>query len=266
MKGAIIGDIVGSVYEFNNVRTKDFPLLTEQSTFTDDTVMTVAVMRTLTENPVSAPDAVLSRDFMHWMRYYGRLFPGRGYGGQFGRWLESDRPRPYYSCGNGSAMRVSPVAMAARGLQDCERLARLTSEITHNHPDGICGAQAAAGAAYLALHGGTKPEIKAYVEQFYPLKEEFDLYLEYGHPFDETCATTIPAAVQCFLASDGFEDCIRNAVAIGGDSDTIAAIAGAIAEGFYGVPDALDAKLWDTLDPRLRVPLKAFYRAYSTGK
>ena len=142
MKGAIIGDIVGSIYEFHNIKTKDFPLLSPNCFFTDDTVMTVAVAAALETAGVDAPDAVISRWMLKMMRGYGRTYPDRGYGGMFRRWLEERHPRPYYSSGNGSAMRVSPVAWFARSLEECEKLARLSAEITHNHPDGICGAQA----------------------------------------------------------------------------------------------------------------------------
>lgn len=146
MKGAIIGDIVGSIYEFHNIKTKDFPLFSPNCFFTDDTVMTVAVAAALETAGKDAPDAVISRWMLKMMRGYGRTYPNRGYGGMFRRWLEDRHPRPYYSSGNGSAMRVSPVAWFARSLEECEKLARMSAEITHNHPDGICGAQVTAGA------------------------------------------------------------------------------------------------------------------------
>ena len=165
MKGAIIGDIVGSIYEFHNIKTKDFPLFSPNCFFTDDTVMTVAVAAALETAGKDAPDAVISRWMLKMMRGYGRTYPDRGYGGMFRRWLEDRHPRPYYSSGNGSAMRVSPVAWFARSLEECEKLARMSAEITHNHPDGICGAQATAGAVYLALHGGTKDDIMNYASR-----------------------------------------------------------------------------------------------------
>lgn len=244
MKGTIIGDIVGSVYEFDNIKTKDFDLFPDDAFFTDDTVMTVAIMDTLNHYGPDSPDAVLAREFMSRMRDFGRHFPNRGYGGSFEDWLNSRRPRPYYSCGNGSAMRVSPVALAARSLEDCERLARITAELTHNHPDGICGAQATAGAVYLAFQGAAKSEIRNYVRRFY----DWDFTIDEIRPeyvfdhFAALCKGTVPYAVQCFLEADSFEDCIRNVISIGGDSDTLAAVAGPIAEGFFGIPD----KLWDS--------------------
>lgn len=241
MKGAIIGDIVGSIYEFHNIKTKDFPLFSPNCFFTDDTVMTVAVAAALETAGKDAPDAVISRWMLKMMRGYGRTYPDRGYGGMFRRWLEDRHPRPYYSSGNGSAMRVSPVAWFARSLDECEKLARMSAEITHNHPDGICGAQATAGAVYLALHGGTKDDIMEYVSRYY----DWDFCLDEIRPtytFDHFASInegTVPYAVEAFIESESFEDAIRNVVSIGGDSDTLAAITGAIAEAYYGVPDEL---------------------------
>ena len=251
MKGAIIGDIVGSIYEFHNIKTKDFPLLSPNCFFTDDTVMTVAVAAALETAGVDAPDAVISRWMLKMMRGYGRTYPDRGYGGMFRRWLEERHPRPYYSSGNGSAMRVSPVAWFARSLEECEKLARLSAEITHNHPDGICGAQATAGAVYLALHGGTKDDIMNYVSRYY----DWDFCLDEIRPkytFDHFASInegTIPYAVEAFIESESFEDAIRNTISIGGDSDTLAAITGAIAEAYYGVPD----ELWEQAKSYLEV-------------
>jgi ADP-ribosylglycohydrolase len=264
MKGAIIGDIVGSVYEFDNIKTKKFELFPEEAFFTDDTVMTIAVMDVLNHFLPDAPDAVLEREFMSKMRDYGRHFPGRGYGGSFEDWLNDRRPRPYYRCGNGSAMRVSPVAAAARDLQDCERLARLTAEITHNHPDGICGAQATAGAAYLAIHGGSKADIADYVHRFY----DWDFTIDEIRPeytfdhFAALCKGTVPYAVQCFLEAENFEDCIRNVISIGGDSDTLAAVAGPIAEGFFGVPHSHWHEAKKFLSPGLVRVVETFYDRY----
>ena len=251
MKGAIIGDIVGSIYEFHNIKTKDFPLLSPNCFFTDDTVMTVAVAAAWEAAGVDAPDAVISRWMLKMMRGYGRTCPDRVYGGMFRRWLEERHPRPYYSSGNGSAMRVSPVAWFARSLEECEKLARLSAEITHNHPDGICGAQATAGAVYLALHGGTKDDIMNYVSRYY----DWDFCLDEIRPkytFDHFASInegTIPYAVEAFIESESFEDAIRNTISIGGDSDTLAAITGAIAEAYYGVPD----ELWEQAKSYLEV-------------
>lgn len=244
MKGAIIGDIVGSIYEFHNIKEKDFPLFSRNCFFTDDTVMTVAVAAALETAARKAPDedvpdAVISNWMLKMMRGYGRTYPDRGYGRGFQKWLDDRHPHPYYSSGNGSAMRVSPCAWFARSLEDCERLAKLSAEITHNHPDGICGAQATAGAVYLALHGGTGNDIMNYVSRYY----DWDFCLDEIRPtykFDHFASTnegTVPYAVQAFIESESFEDAICNAISIGGDSDTLAAITGAIAEAYYGVPD-----------------------------
>ena len=162
-------------------------------------------------------------------------YAGCGYGGRFFEWMYSDDPKPYHSYGNGSAMRVSPVAWFARSLEECERLARLTAEPTHDHPDGIAGAQATAGAVYLARHGADKAAIKAYVEKYYKIDFTLDEIRD-TYTFNEICAGTVPYAVEAFLESDSFEDCIRNTISIGGDSDTLAAVSGAIAEAYYGTP------------------------------
>lgn len=276
MKGAIIGDIVGSVYEFANIKTKDFDLFEADDFFTDDTVMTVAVagaLESVLDMPGNrkieeAPDAVISRWMMKMMVDYGQMYPDRGYGGAFRKWLWDRYPKPYYSCGNGSAMRVSPVAWFAESLADCERLARLSAEVSHNHPDGICGAQATAGAVYLALHGGSKDDIMRYVERYY----EWDFCLDEIRPeyrfdhFAATCEGTVPYAVEAFLESESFEDTIRNVVSIGGDTDTLGAIAGAIAEAYYGVPDDLWQQARAFLDERLDAAVDRFYRYVKAAK
>ncbi len=255
MYGAIMGDTVGSVYEWHNIKTKDFPLFGSRCHFTDDSVLTVAVADALA-NEVEAGRFDTNTDeewrevFERYLHRYGNVFHGRGYGGGFRRWLHSDDPKPYNSCGNGSAMRVSAVGHFARSLEECERLARLSAEPTHNHPDGVAGAQATAGAVWLALHGGTKEAIKAYVDRFYG--EEARAYAKRNglsaftldeirplYTFDKyasICRGTVPFAVQAFLESESFEDCLRCTVSIGGDTDTLGAISGAIAEAYYGFP------------------------------
>ena len=187
-------------------------------------------------------------------------YPGRGYGGKFSRWVHCSDYEPYNSCGNGSAMRVSPVAWVAQTLEECENLAKYSAEVTHNHPDGIAGAQATAGACWLGLHGATKSEIKMYVEKYYKLDFTLDEIRQdyyFGH-FQALNAGTVPYAVEAFLESTDFEDCIRNTISIGGDSDTLGAIAGAIAEGFYGVPDEIWAEAEKYLDENLRDLVRQF--------
>ena len=266
MKGAIIGDIIGSVYEFDNIKTKNFPLWDEKNGFfTDDSVMTIAVMDALLHRGSAKNDSMFIQLVEAYMRAWGQAYPGRGYGGHFLEWLLDDNAKPYYSCGNGSAMRVSPVAMAANSLEEAEHLALLTALPTHNHPDGIAGAQASAGAVYLALHGAGKEEIKTYVEQYYPMDftlDEIRPKYHFGHR-EELNVGTVPYAVEAFLEATDFEDCIRNVVSIGGDTDTLAAIAGPIAEAFFGIPDALWEKAKTYMDERTLDRIDKFYQRFS---
>ena len=262
--GAIVGDIVGSIYEFANIKTKDFPLFHRDSFATDDSIMTLAIAQALIDAVHSGRFDEMSDDewrslFQDSMIDIGRPHPYCGYGGSFRSWMYSDDPQPYHSRGNGSAMRVSPVAWFARSLEECERLARLTAEPTHDHPDGIAGAQATAGATYLALHGATKDEIKQYVEKYYKIDftlDEIRPDYHFGH-FQALCEGTVPYAVEAFLESTDYEDCIRNTISIGGDSDTLAAISGAIAEGFYGVPTKYRGAVLGRLSGELRDILRS---------
>ncbi|MBQ9268953.1 MAG: ADP-ribosylglycohydrolase family protein [Oscillospiraceae bacterium] len=234
MYGAIIGDTIGSVYEFDNVKTKDFPLFSEYSSFTDDSVMTVAVAAALLRWKKDGAD--LHSAMVEEMQGFGRLYPHPkgAYGGRFSQWLRSDDPRPYNSLGNGSAMRVSPCGLMAESLAEALELAAISAEVTHNHPEGIKGAQATAAAIYLARTGSSIPEIRAYIsDNFYPLDRTLD-EIRPDYSFDETCQGTVPEAITAFLESGSFEDAIRNAISLGGDSDTIGAITGAIAWAYYG--------------------------------
>lgn len=231
MYGAIIGDIVGSVYEFNNIKTKKFPLFSERSIYTDDSIMTIAVAKSLMESRDN--QSSFKKTLIKNMREYGRKYPHAGYGGMFAQWLASDNPVPYNSFGNGSAMRVSPCGLIAVTLQEALDLARASAEVTHNHPEGIKGAQATAAAIFLAKTGKSKDEIKEYIEgNFYKLSATIDEIRPEYH-FNETCQNTVPQAILAFLESDDYEDAIRNAVSLGGDSDTLAAITGSIAWAFY---------------------------------
>ena len=284
MLGAIVGDIVGSVYEWHNIKTKDFPLFRDDCFFTDDTVMTCAVA-----------EAVMNGggrdDFIDAMKKYGRMYPDAGYGGRFGAWLFSDDREPYGSYGNGSAMRVSPCAWAmdcgfcARtGMWPSEgrAMARRSAEVTHDHPEGVKGALATADAIFMCRYyfGGyygdyeepidddpaeCKRRVKEHVEREhgYDLSRSLD-DIRPVYTYDVTCQGTVPQAIAAFLESDGFEDAIRNAISLGGDSDTLAAITGSIAEAAYGIPgwirdealSRLDAPLFDVVERWERMQMR----------
>ena len=247
MLGAIIGDVVGSVYEFNNTKDYYFHLLTPRSKFTDDTVMTLAVAKWLTEDKTHSHEYLVQC-----MRELGLKYPWAGYGGSFKRWLIEREPKPYNSWGNGSGMRVSPVGFYAKSLDEALDLAKISAEVTHNHPEGIKGAQAVAAAIFLARTGHDKAEIKAYVEREfgYDLSRTCDeIRPTYHHV--ENCQETVPQAITAFLESTDFEDALRTAVSLGGDSDTLAAITGSIAEAFYGVPEELRQECRKRLTPEL---------------
>lgn len=238
MLGAIIGDIVGSLYEFESPKTKDIELFAEGCRLTDDSIMTIAIGCACADS-----DLHNEKDFkssvIWYMRRIGRQYPKAGYGGMFYRWLISDVMPAYNSFGNGSAMRVSPVAWVADSLEQAETLAKWSAEVTHNHPEGIKGAQAVAAAVYLAKQGKTKGEIKEHIENhYYALNFTLD-EIRPNYSFDVTCQGSVPQAIQCFLESVDFEDAVRNAISLGGDGDTIAAMAGAIAEAYYGIPEEI---------------------------
>lgn len=223
--GAIAGDVIGSVYEFNNTRTTDFPLFKRETTFTDDTVMTIAIA-----------DAILhNKDFAQTILDYGKRYPNRGYGTSFFKWLTHDTPAPpYNSWGNGSAMRVSAVGFAYNDLDTVLKKAEKTAVVTHNHPEGIKGAQATAAAIFLARTGKNKAEIKAYIEQKFGYDLDFTLdEIRPTFPFDESCQGTVPQSIIAFLESTDYDSAIRLAISLGGDSDTIACITGGIAIAFY---------------------------------
>ena len=254
MLGAIVGDIIGSAYEFKNTKRKEFHLFTPKSKFTDDTVMTLAVARWLCDDKEHCKETLVQR-----MQELGRRYPTAGYAGSFMRWLYNPEPQPYNSYGNGSAMRVSPVAFYAHSLQEALGLAKISAEVTHNHSEGIKGAQAIASSIYLARHGATKREIKSYVEEnfHYDLSQQLnDIRPTYS--YDMSCQHTVPQALLAFLEGANFEDVIRSAVSIGGDSDTIAAMAGGIAQAFYVIPKKLSSYCYALLTPELRGVLNDF--------
>jgi len=259
MLGAILGDIVGSPFEFdhNNYKHKDFPLLSERSHFTDDTVMTFAVARGLMAGQGNAQKTFA--EVQHEMQYWGRKYPDAGYGGMFGQWLYAEHSEPYGSFGNGSAMRVAAAGWLFDTLDKTLEMAKVTAEVTHNHPEGIKGAQATAAAIFLARTGHSKPEIRQYVEQTfgYDLSRTCD-EIRPGYRHVETCQQTVPEAIIAFLESTGFEDALRNAVSLGGDSDTLACITGGIAEAFYGMPSELQQETLKRLPEEMRAAYELF--------
>ena len=272
MLGAIVGDIVGSVYEWNNIKTKDFPLFRDDCFFTDDTVMTCAVAEAIMNGGQKD-------DFIDAMKKYGRMYPNADYGARFNRWLMTENREPYNSFGNGSAMRVSPCAWRLDATTDelpseVKRLAQLSAEVTHNHPEGIKGAMAIADAIFMCRYffsgyasdnGQTNSdnpaEIKRRVKEHIEKEYGYDLSktldeIRPTYRFNETCQDTVPQAIVAFLESTDFEDAIRNAISLGGDSDTLAAITGSIAEAAYGIPEWIKDKAYSYLDEPLKDVLR----------
>lgn len=261
MYGAILGDIIGSPYEFNayNYKAKDFPLFSEESCFTDDSVMTLAVAKAFMDTGLDASEEELTAALFRVMPEVGRRYPNCGYGGRFSMWIMLDDPAPYNSYGNGSAMRVSSVAWLYNELDAVRRAARISACVSHNHPEGIKGAESVASAIYLARTGHSKDEIKAYIEREfgYDLNRTCD-EIRPTYRMNETCQSSVPEAIIAFLEGTDFEDVIRTAVSLGGDSDTIACMAGAIAEGFYGIPEELKQECRRRLTPDLLAILEEF--------
>lgn len=254
--GAIVGDIVGSIYEFNNHRSKEFPLFSEGCSVTDDSIMTLAVAKALMDSG-GGKLSPLSAATVKSMQEVGQPYPDCGYGGRFMDWMYNDDPHPYNSFGNGAAMRVSPVAYVAEDLRVVKRLPEQVTAVTHNHPEGIKGAEATAVATWMALHDYAKDEIIAEMERYYNLDFSLD-EIRPTYQFNETCQNTVPQAIVCFKEAVDFEDTLRNAISIGGDSDTLAAIACAIAGAFYGVPREIEMKAKSYLDKRLTKILDGF--------
>lgn len=254
MIGAIAGDIIGSIYEHHPIKTKNFPLFDDQCRFTDDTVLTAAIA-----------DAILSnRSYLASVRKIGLRHPHAGYGASFIRWLHAENPQPYNSWGNGAAMRVSPVGFAFSTEEEVLDQAKKTAAITHNHPEGIKGAQATALAIFLARTGHSKKNIKARLsrEFGYDLNRTIDA-IRPSYTFDISCQGTVPEAVICFLEAASYEDAVRNAVSLGGDSDTLACIAGGMAEAFFGgVPPEMQSLVENLLTPDLWEITQAFCEKY----
>ena len=257
MLGAITGDIVGSIYEFsfdcNRIKTTDFPLFQESCEFTDDTVLTCAVA-----------DAILTgASYREKLQEYYHYYPHASYGGNFSHWARFNRKEPYNSFGNGSAMRVSPVGYAFNDLETVLSEAKRSAEVSHNHPEGIKGAQATAAAIYLARTGKTKDEIKDYIESNFKYDLSFTLdEIRPDYSFSEICQTTVPQSIVAFLESNDFEHAIRLAISLGGDADTLACITGGIAEAFYGVPNNIKNIVYQFLDKRLERIVNKFYQEF----
>ena len=233
--GAIAGDVIGSAYEFNPTRDHDFELFTPKSSFTDDTVLTMANALWLIDDEQHTHERLVEI-----MLDLCRRYPNRGYGGRFANWICDKDPQPYNSYGNGSAMRVSPVGYYAQSLEEALTLAKVSAEVTHNHPEGIKGAQATAAAIFLARRGKSKQEIRDYVAQTfdYDLSRTLD-EIRPTFTFDETCQRTVPEAITCFMEGKDYEDVVRLSVALAGDADTIAAIAGSISSAVDEVPNGI---------------------------
>lgn len=248
--GAIVGDVAGSRFEWNNLKSKEFELFTRACRPTDDSIMTLAIAKAIL-SCAGTDFSGVGKEAIASMQELGNRYPNAGYGGHFRRWLSHPDPQPYNSWGNGSAMRVSPCAYAADTLEEVLAIARAVTEVTHNHPEGIKGAEAATAAIFLALHGSSMEEIRTHIhENYYPMNFTLDEIRD-EYEFDVSCQGSVPQAIEAFLESISFEDAIRNAISIGGDSDTIAAIAGGIAGAYYGVPAGIRRQSVSFLDEYL---------------
>jgi type I restriction enzyme M protein len=260
MLGAIIGDIVGSRFEWNNNKSKQFDLLTYKCSVTDDSIMTLAIAKALLESKSDYSD--LSENAVKYMQNIGQHYPNCGYGGHFREWIYSDNPKPYNSYGNGAAMRVSACGFVANTLEEVKQLSKAVTEVTHNHPEGIKGAEATAVAIFLARSGKNLLEIRDYItKNYYPLNFSLDEIRD-NYEFNESCQGTVPQALEAFFESKNFEDAIRNAISIGGDSDTLAAITGGIAGVYYGIPTDIRKHALTFLDERLLKILVEFENNY----
>jgi ADP-ribosylglycohydrolase len=258
MIGAIAGDIIGSVYEWNNIKTKDFVLFSARCVFTDDSILTIAL----------ADSIMMGTPYEDNLRMFCQLYPHRGYGGSFLYWANNPESGPYNSWGNGAAMRISPVGYAYNDLDTVLKKAKEFTEVTHNHPEGIKGGQATAAAIFLARKGESKTAIKEFIEKkfHYDLSKNVD-EIRRTYEFDVSCQGTVPQAIRAFIDSSDFEDAIRTAVSLGGDADTLACITGGVAQAFYGsVPEAIQQKVYSILDDRLGEITQRFMESYCISR
>ena len=236
MLGAVVGDVIGSIYEANNIKNKNFNLFSTESKYTDDSVMTCAIAKSCIEYSNDKNIEKFRENVIKNMRELGKLHITAGYGGTFIKWLLTPNPVPYNSWGNGSAMRVSPVAWVSDSIDECEHLAEVSASVTHNHLEGVKGAKAIASAIFMANNDFDKEDIKEYIEKkYYDLNFKLDEIRD-KYKFDVSCQGSVPQAIKAFIEGNDFESVVRNAISIGGDSDTIAAMAASIAEAYYGIP------------------------------
>lgn len=280
MLGAIVGDMVGSIYEFHSLKTKDFDIFNPKMRMSDDSYLTIAVAKTLIKHyPIKYEKEELHSIQNDLCKAFVEIWDkhrGAGWGKMFFRWCITAKklnqiPEPYNSYGNGSAMRISPVGWIANNEEEVKILSKTVTEITHNHPEGIKGAEAVALCIYLALHGATKEEIKErMIKEYYPEIATLDFNkLVETYKFNSTCQKSVPQAIYCFLISNGLEDAIRNCVAIGGDSDTIGAIAGSIAESYYQkdkLSELEDKYIYLMIDPDVEKLVKEFHHTINSSK
>ena len=259
MIGAIMGDMIGAPYEFDrSPKTKEFPLFSNRSEFTDDSVMTVAVAEALMDS-MGKTDVEIKTALLESMKKWGRIYPDAGYGNMFYQWLHTREPKPYGSFGNGSAMRVSSAGWLYKTLEETRHMARLTAEVTHNHPEGIKGAEAVASAIWMARNGSSKEEIRNYIiQEFgYDLSRTCDeIRPAYYHI--ETCQQTVPEAITAFMEGNDFEDVVRTAVSLGGDCDTLTCIAAGMAEAMYGIPEFMEKECRSRLPEDMKAVLDRF--------
>lgn len=267
MFGAILGDIIGEPYEFDRGnKTKDFPLFSKHPRFTDDTVMTIAICDGILKAGLDAGEEVMKEEMVKSMHYWGHKYPEAGYGGKFFMWLATKDTKPYNSWGNGSAMRVSSVGWLFETLERTREVARWSAEVTHNHPEGVKGAESTASIIWMARNGCSKAEIKEYVikEFGYNLSRTCDeIRPKYHHV--ESCQETVPEAITAFLEGENFEDVIRTAVSLGGDCDTLTDIATSMGEAFFGIPQEFKEKVYELTFDDMHEVMKRFEELRQEG-